>query len=412
MNHWKNFQGLKLVDFLKSKNLYPFFRAIEKTDGETVELNSERLVMLSSNNYLGLTHHPTVVAKTQEAVKLWGTGCTGSRFLNGNLTLHQQLEDKLAEFLGYESCLVFATGFMANQGAISALAQQGDYILSDSHNHACIIEGCKLSKATIISYEHNDPKDLEEKISKLPEGSHKMIITDGVFSMTGKIAKLDKISEIAKKYNALFYLDDAHGIGVLGEKGQGCASHYNVMPDILMGTFSKSLASQGGFICADTRTIDWIRMKARTFMFSAALSPASTQAASSALDVLMNEPQRAKQVRDKASFLEKQLNDNGIETMGTQCAIVSIFIGDDKKALEISHKMLKKGFFICPVVYPAVPANKSLIRCSVTVNTTDESLSLFGKEFSAVLKSSKDGETQNLHQLLDQELTDKDLKQI
>ena len=239
-----------------------------------------------------------------------------------------------------------------------------------------------------------------------------MIITDGVFSMTGKIAKLDEISQIAKKYQALLYLDDAHGIGVLGDTGKGCASFFGVQPDILMGTFSKSLASQGGFICADKVTIDWIRMKARTFMFSAALSPASTQSAISSLEVLKAEPQRATQVREKARYLETQLQKHHVKTMGTECAIVSIFIGNDKQALEISHVMLEKGFFICPVVYPAVPPNQALIRCSVTYNTSLESLDEFGKQFADVLESSKGAETQNLHQLLDQDLSDKDLPQI
>ena len=412
MSRWKNFDGLKIVKFLESKNLYPFFRSISKTNGEIVHSKQKELVMLSSNNYLGLTHHPQVIKDTQTAIQTWGTGCTGSRFLNGNLSLHQELEDKLASFLGFESCLVFATGFMANQGAISALAQEGDYILSDAHNHACIIEGCKLSKATIISYKHNDPSDLEAKLAELPSEAKKMIITDGVFSMTGKIAALDKISQIAKKYQALLYLDDAHGIGVLGDEGKGCASAFGVQPDILMGTFSKSLASQGGFICADKTTIDWIRMKARTFMFSAALSPASTQAAMSALEVLKAEPHRASEVREKAKFLEAELHKNNIKTMGTECAIVSIFIGDDKQALEISQVMLDKGYFICPVVYPAVPPNQALIRCSVTYNTSQESLEDFGKQFAEALKNSHGAQTQNLHQLLDKDLSDSDLPQI
>jgi 8-amino-7-oxononanoate synthase len=255
MDLFSKTRGLGIVNTLRKSGLYPFFRVLQGTAGNNVEFKGQKLVMLSSNNYLGLTHDPRVIDASVNALKYWGTGCTGSRFLNGNLELHENLEKKLAEFYGTESAIVFATGFLANLGTIPALAGKGDFIFSDEENHACIIEGCQLSDAIVKVYRHNDMKHLETLLQEVPADAGKLIITDGVFSMTGHLATYDQIYALAKKYNARTYIDDAHGLGVVGDGGRGTASHFKLPADIIMGTFSKSLASQGGFIVGSR---EWI----------------------------------------------------------------------------------------------------------------------------------------------------------
>jgi 8-amino-7-oxononanoate synthase len=367
-------QALQIIDLLKKVKLYPFFRKIESTRGSNVVFGGKELVMMGSNNYLGLTHDPRVIEASVEATKKWGTGCTGSRFLNGNLELHEELERQLAEFLGFESVLVFASGFMANQGAIGALAGPGDFILSDEENHACIIEGCKLSGAKIVVYKHLDADDLEQKTKALPADSGKLIVTDGVFSMTGHLAPFDKIHMVAKKYGARTYVDDAHGLGVIGEGGKGTLSHFGLQSDVLMGTFSKSLASQGGFIASSKDINEWLRHKARTFMFSAGLSPASSAAALKALEILKSEPDRVKKQQDNATYLNVKLSEVGLNTMGTETSVIPVFIGDDQTALLACKLLLDMGVFTTPVVYPAVPRGQAVIRCSVMSTHTKEDL--------------------------------------
>ena len=362
--------GLEIVNLFRRAKLYPFFRKLEGSRGSNVLFQNKELIMMGSNNYLGLTHHPEVMEASIQAVKRWGTGCTGSRFLNGNLALHEELESELADFLGFESCVVFASGFMANQGAIGALVSAGEHIFSDKDNHACIIEGCMLSRARFHSYRHGNMEHLDRLLKKTDAHANKLIITDGVFSMTGRLAPYDRIFELAKEHGATTYIDDAHGLGVVGKGGRGTANHFNLPVDILMGTFSKSLASQGGYICGSGDAIDWIKHKARTFMFSAALAPASTAAAQAALRILRSSPEMVDHLLANAKYLKEAFNSLGLNTMGTQTSVVPVFIGDDRVALKICQQLLELGVFTTPVVYPAVPKGEAVIRCSLMATHT------------------------------------------
>lgn len=376
-------KGLEIVNLFRRAKLYPFFRRLEGSRGNNVLHGDKELVMMGSNNYLGLTHHPKVIEASIEAVKHWGTGCTGSRFLNGNLALHEELENELADFLGFEACVVFASGFMANQGAIGALVSPGEHIYSDKDNHACIVEGCMLSRGRFHSYRHGDTTHLEKLLNEHSTGTNGMVITDGVFSMTGRLAKYDEIYALAKKHGIATYIDDAHGLGVVGKDGRGTASHFNLPVDILMGTFSKSLASQGGYICGSSETIDWIKHKARTFMFSAALAPASTSAAFMALKILREQPEIVEQLHRNASYLKEAFQSFGFNTLGTETSVVPVFIGDDKVALKVCQELLNEGVFTTPVVYPAVPKGEAVIRCSLmathTQNDLDRAIAAFEK---------------------------------
>ncbi len=377
-------RGLGLVNLLRESGLYPFFRKIDGSKGNHVSHRNLDLVMMGSNNYLGLTHDPRVMEASIQAIRDWGTGCTGSRFLNGNLSLHEELERELAAFYGTDSALVFASGFMANQGAIASLATEGDHIFSDAENHACIIEGCKLTKAKIHVYRHMDMAHLEELLAAVPADAGKLILTDGVFSMTGKIAPYDQIYALAQKYNARTYVDEAHALGVIGEGGKGTVSHFNLPADVIMGTFSKSLASQGGFICASKDVIDWMRHKARTFMFSAALAPASAAAALQALRIMIAEPEIVENCKRNAKYLKDAFNAINLNTMGSQTSVVPVFIGDDETALFLCQQLLKMGVFTTPVLYPAVPRGQAIIRCSVMSTHTPEHLDIAIKAFKAL----------------------------
>lgn len=374
MDLFHKLKGLQIVKILRMSGMYPFFRALQGSRGNNVVFNDQELVMMGSNNYLGLTHDKRVIEAAVSAVRQWGSGCTGSRFLNGNLKLHEELEKELAEFYGYEAAIVYATGFMANQGAISAIAGENDHIFSDEENHACIIEGCKLTKAKVHVFKHGDMNHLEQLLKTVPQDSGKLIIIDGVFSMTGHLAPYNKIHELAKKYNARTYVDDAHGAGTIGEGGRGTASHYGLKPDILMGTFSKSFASQGGYVCGSAELIDWLRHKSRTFMFSAALAPASAASALEALKILKQEPHLVNRVRENAQYLKNAYEKIGLDTMGTETCVVPVFIGADEGALYICQQLLEKGIFTTPVVYPAVPKGHAVIRCSVMATHTKEDL--------------------------------------
>lgn len=394
MDLFEKTKNLGIVKTLKSMNLYPFFRRLDGSVGNNVSFGGKNLVMMSSNNYLGLTHDPRVIQASVDAIKFWGTGCTGSRFLNGNLALHEQLENKLAEFLGVDAAVVFASGFLANLGAIPALAAEGDFILSDEENHACIIEGCRLSKATTLVYKHADMEDLERLLKSLPLDAGKLIITDGVFSMTGAIAPYDQIYSLAKKYNARTYIDDAHGLGVIGKGGRGTASHFNLPADAIMGTFSKSLASQGGYVAGSKETVEWLRVKSRSFMFSAALAPASTASALKALEILMAEPERVQKAQTNATYFKKGLEQLGLSTMDSlewPTTIIPVLVGDDSICLGITQNLLKLGVFTTPVVYPAVPKGQALIRCSVMPTHTPQDLDIALKGFAAMSDMIKQG---------------------
>lgn len=398
-------RGLEIVRLFRRARLYPFFRKLEGSRGSNVMFQNRELVMMGSNNYLGLTHHPEVMEASIRAVQKWGTGCTGSRFLNGNLAMHEELESELADFLGFEACVVFASGFMANQGAIGALVGPSEHIFSDKDNHACIVEGCMLSKGRFHSYRHGDMQHLGKLLNDAPEAANKLVITDGVFSMTGRVAKYDKIYALAKKHGVTTYIDDAHGLGVIGEGGRGTASHFNLPVDILMGTFSKSLASQGGYICSSRDVVDWIKHKARTFMFSAALAPASTAAALKALRILRQQPEIVTQLQSNAAYLKKAFEDLGLNTMGSETSVVPVFIGDDRVALKVCQDLLELGVFTTPVVYPAVPKGEAVIRCSLMSTHTkidlDKAINGFAKLTPIIKQANAQPDTTSVMEFLD-----------
>ena len=365
---------IEFIKLVKQKDLYPYFRVLEGYRGNNVLYHGKELVMMGSNNYLGLTHDSRVIQAAVDAVKTWGTGCTGSRLLNGNLKIHQELEENLADFLGYESCLVYASGFMANQGGIAPLVDEKTAILSDQENHACIIEGCRSTPAQVHIYKHSDMDDLKTKLEGCSPNINKLIITDGVFSMKGEIAYLDKITDLAKQYKAKIYLDDAHGLGVIGEGGRGTGSYYNLLPDIMMGTFSKSLASQGGYLCSSNEIIEWIKHQSRTFIFSAGLSPSNVAAANMALHILRKEPERIDQQRANAKYLRDGLKAAGLTVIESETSIIPILIGNDQATLIICKQLLDMGVFTTPVIFPAVAKHQTLIRCSITTTHTKDEL--------------------------------------
>lgn len=358
---------------VKEAGLYSFFRAIESSLGSTVSYNGRSVIMIGSNNYLGLTHDRKVKRKAKEAIDRFGTGCTGSRFLNGNTVLHDTLEEKLAAFVNKEAALVFTTGFLTNLGTIACLATKGDTILSDSENHASIIEGCRLSRAKIVKYHHNNMGDLGGRLKEIPQTSGVLIVTDGVFSMTGDIVHLPSLAAVKKNFpQTRLFLDDAHGLGVLGPGGRGTASHFGLesQVDLIMGTFSKSFASIGGFLAGPLEVIDYVRHQARAFMFSAAMPPASCATVLACLKILEEEPERLENLKRNARFMREGFERIGVATLPSETPIISIFVGEEGKALKLVCDLFEKGIFATPVAYPAVPFGQALIRTSYMATHT------------------------------------------
>jgi 8-amino-7-oxononanoate synthase len=393
---------------VQAAGVYPFFRAIESTAGSSVVTHGKRRVMIGSNNYLGLTHHPRVQEAAKKAIDQFGTGCTGSRFLNGNLVLHEQLEKELAEFLGKEACLVFATGFLSNQGALSSLVGRGDVIYCDRENHASIIEGTRAAIGDTVKFKHNNMADLERVLAAT---RHKydgaLIVADGVFSMSGDIFDLPGAMELAKQYNCRVYVDDAHALGVLGPKGQGTEHHFNRInsADIVMGTFSKSFASIGGVIAASEEVIHYMKHKARHFMFSAAMPPAAAATVLESLRVVREEPEHLANLWKNARFMSAELQRMGWNTLGSQTPIIPLLIGDDFTAFAFTQKLYEHGVFATPVVRPAVPDGCALIRTSyMAIHTRDELtyalevLEKLGREFGIIGNSSRQEELAALAQ--------------
>ncbi len=352
---------------LKKAGVYPFFRPMSSSEGAHVEFEGRELIMIGSNNYLGLTNDIRVKKAGHDAIERFGTGCTGSRFLNGNSVLHDQLEAELSTFLGKEDTLVFATGFMTNYAAIGTLVEEGDYILSDNENHASIIAGCKASLAQTIVYRHNDTTDLRAKLALLPPGAAKLIVTDAVFSMTGEIADLADIVQVKKQFpNTFLLIDDAHGLGVLGKEGRGTADSFGLAGevDFICATFSKSFASLGGFIAGDATVIDYLRHKARAFMFSAALPPASAACALKVLELLQTDPQILQRLWKSVHRAREGYEALALSFVPSLTPILSIRVGDERKALLLVKELFANGIFATPVMYPAVPFGHALIRTS------------------------------------------------
>jgi 8-amino-7-oxononanoate synthase len=370
---------------LISHGLYPYFRVIESAQDPEIIMNGRKMIMVGSNNYLGLTSHPKVKEAAIEAIKKYGTGCAGSRFLNGTLDIHVKLEEKLASFIRKEAALIFSTGFQVNLGVISALVGKDDVVIIDKMDHASIIDGCRLSFGEVKKFKHNDMIDLD-RLLKEYEDKDKLIVVDGVFSMEGDIANLPEIIALAKKYGARVMVDDAHGIGVLGKTGRGTAEHFGLEDevDLIMGTYSKSLASIGGFISGSADIIHYIKHFARSLIFSASPPPASVASVSAAVEIIENEPERREMLWKNTRKMFKGLKDLGFEVGPSQTPIIPIVVGEDEKAFLMAMMLQEEGVFANVAVSPAVPNGRALIRTSYMATHTDEHLDIVLKAFEKV----------------------------
>ncbi|MDP8240774.1 MAG: aminotransferase class I/II-fold pyridoxal phosphate-dependent enzyme [Candidatus Hatepunaea meridiana] len=368
-------QNFTAADEVRALGIYPYFRPIESDQDTEVIIEGKRVLMMGSNNYLGLTNHPEVKKAAIEAINRYGTGCAGSRFLNGTLRIHLQLEDELAEFIGKEATLLFSTGFQVNQGVISSLVGRDGAVIIDRADHASIIDGCRLSFGKTLKYEHNDMEALDKTLSNL-NGTNGLIVSDGVFSMEGDIADLPGIVELAEKYECDIMVDDAHAIGVIGQGGRGTAAHFDLEDrvQLIMGTFSKSLASIGGFIAGDRSTIDFLKHQSRALIFSASPPPASVASARAALRIMKEEPERLERLWDNTRRLWAQLKAINVDIGKSQTPIVPVMIGDDLKTFRVCQRLQEEGIFVNPVVSPAVPLGESLIRLSIMSTHTFEQI--------------------------------------
>ncbi len=361
---------------IQDMGVYPFFRTIESEQDTVVKINGKDVLMFGSNSYLGLTTHPKIKEASKAAIDKYGSGCAGSRFLNGTLDLHLELEDRLAKFVGKDGALVFSTGFQVNLGVLSSISGRHDYIIIDELDHACIIDGSRLSFSKVLKYRHNDMASLEKVLQKCAEDKVKVIAVDGVFSMEGDLANLPEIVKLAEKYKANIMVDDAHGLGVVGRDGRGTADHFGLTDkvDLIMGTFSKSLASIGGFIAADSDTINYLKHNARSLIFSASIAPANAASALAALDIMETEPDRLQKLWDNTHYSMKLLNEAGFDTGETVTPIIPIFIRDDYKTFSITKMLLEEGIFVNPVVSPAVASSSSMLRFSLMATHTFEQI--------------------------------------
>jgi len=357
---------------VQKMGIYPYFRAIESDQDTEVIMNGRKVLMFGSNSYLGLTNHPKIKEAAKKAIDKYGTGCAGSRFLNGTIDLHIKLEDKLASLVGKEAALVFSTGFQVNLGVISTLTGRSDFLLLDETDHASIIEGSRLSFSKVLKFKHNDIESLESKLKLCDPDQIKLIVVDGIFSMDGDIARLPEIVKLSEKYKATVMVDDAHSIGVLGENGSGTASHFNLTSqvDLIMGTFSKSLASLGGFIASDFHTINYLKHHTRSLIFSASITPASTATVLAAIEIMEQEPERRQNLWDVSLYALQRFRELGFDTRKSETPIIPLYVGDEMKVLTLTRMLLDEGIFINPVVSPAVNKEDCLIRFSLMATHT------------------------------------------
>lgn len=366
----------QVANVLREAGLYPYFRPIESAQDTEVIIDNKRVLMFGSNSYLGLTNHPLIKEASKHAIDKYGTGCAGSRFLNGTLDIHIELENRLASYVGKEATVLFSTGYQVNLGVLSCITGRNDYLILDEYDHACIIDGSRLSFSKVIKYAHNDMEDLARKLSILPEEAVKIIAVDGIFSMEGDIVKLPEIVKLAEKFGANIMVDDAHSLGVIGHKGAGTASHFNLTDDVdlIMGTFSKSLASLGGFIAADADTIDYIKHRARSLMFSASMPPGSVASVIAALNIIESEPERIEKLWANTNYAMKLLVDEGFDLGPTESPILPIYVRDNEKTFAVTKHLQSAGVFVNPVVSPAVPSDSSLLRFSLMATHTFEQI--------------------------------------
>ncbi|MFM8771818.1 MAG: aminotransferase class I/II-fold pyridoxal phosphate-dependent enzyme [Candidatus Kapaibacterium sp.] len=367
------------ADDVKAAGLYPYFRPVEENEGPVVQIEGRKIIMAGSNNYLGLTAHPEVKAAAINAIEKYGTGCSGSRYLTGTISLHVELEKRLAAYLGTEDVLLFSTGYQTALGVISALVQKGEYVVSDKENHACIINGCLLAKggfAEFVRYKHNDMEDLDRVLSRIPADAGKLVVTDGVFSVSGELVNLPDLLTVAKKHGARVLVDDAHATGVIGKGGRGTASYYDLVneTDMTMGTFSKTFASLGGFVAGPERVLNYIKHHSPALIFSASPTPASVASALAALDILEREPERIDRLIANADKMRKGFADMGFHVIDSETGIVPVVVGDAELAMVFWKKLYDKGVFVNAFIPPGVPPNMSMMRTSYMATHEDEHL--------------------------------------
>ena len=388
MDLFEKCQRFTAVKDAREAGIYPYFHALESRQDVEVVMEGKRRIMLGSNNYLGLTIHPEVVEAGIHALEKYGSGCSGSRFLNGTLIMHLELERELARFLNKEAVVTFSTGFQSNLGIISALVGRCDYVVCDKENHASIYDGCKLSFGTMVRYRHNDMEDLRRTLEKIPDTAGRLIVTDGVFSMGGDIANLPEIVKLAKEFGARVMVDDAHGLGILGAGGRGTADYFGLADevDIYMGTFSKSLASLGGYMAASEEVAEYVRHNSRPFIFSASMTPASCACALAALRVLEREPERVQRLLDICRYAQDGYEKRGIPHKYTEVPIIPIYTYEATRTLVIAKKLYEAGVYVNPVLPPATPATECLLRTSYMATLTEPLLDEAMDIMAAVLK--------------------------
>lgn len=380
---YKKCYDWNLADVARDEGYYPFFHPLEEYQGSHVIIDGQEMIMAGSNNYLGLSLDPRVKAAAKDAIEHYGTSCSGSRFMNGTLDLHEKLERQLSDFTGKEDTICFTTGYQANLGAISALVGRNDYIISDRLNHASIMDGIFLgkgmwSKLNLLRYKHNDLLDLEQKLASVPDGCHSLIVTDGVFSMEGDICLLPELRMLADKYGAGLYLDEAHAIGMLGKTGRGTEEHwdYAARSDLTMCTFSKAFGSIGGFVSGERKVIDYIRHAARSLIFSASMPPANVMATMKALEIMQEEPQRIHRLQQIGRKMIKGFKSAGFNVGTTETPIVPIITGDQDRTIALWQALFNRGIYVNPVLPPAVPPTSCLLRTSYMATHSDEELDM------------------------------------
>lgn len=359
---------------IMAKGVYPYFREISSDQDTEVLMNGRKVLMLGSNSYLGLTNHPKIKEAAKAAIDKYGTGCAGSPFLNGTLDIHKQLENILSEFLGKDGVMLFSAGFQANSGVIPCVTGRGDYVIFDEMDHASIIEGKRLTFAQTLKYRHNDMADLERVLQRCPAEAGKLVVTDGVFSMEGDVAKLPEIQALCDKYDATLMVDEAHGLGVFGREGRGVTDHFGLLDktELIMGTFSKSLASIGGFIAADKDTINWMRHNVRPYIFTASIPPSATASVIAAIEVMRSEPERQENLWKVANYALKSFREAGFEIGNTETPIIPLYVRDNEKTFMVTRMLLDEGVFVNPVISPAVPPEDTLIRLAWMATHTIE----------------------------------------
>ncbi len=364
------------ADMVRQLGVYPYFRLIASGQDPLVTMNGQRVIMLGSNNYLGLTNHPEVKEAAARALESYGTGTAGSRFLNGTLDIHVELEEKLAKFMRREAALTFSTGFQVNLGVISSVIDRKDVVILDNLDHACILDGARLSYGRVLKYRHNSMEELEERLRSVESERAAMIVVDGVFSMEGDLADLPRIVELKKKFGARLMVDDAHGIGVMGDGGRGTAEHFGLdsEADLVMGTFSKSLAAVGGFVVGESKVIDFIKHKARSLMFSAAPPPASVATVIKALEIIEREPERRQRLWDHTDYMKREFTTMGYDTGQSASPVIPLVVGENVTAFKMTFRLQEEGVFVNPVVSPAVPEGRALIRTSYMATHTRDQL--------------------------------------